>query len=48
MFGGLTKPRPLKTTDRLRPLPINPPGVRTDIGHVSLCLLIVSFTQKMI
>lgn len=35
MFGNLVKPRLLRNTDRMRPNPIDPVGVREDIGHVT-------------
>ena len=36
MFGLPVKPRKPITMDRMRPYPIDPPGVRLDCGHVSI------------
>lgn len=46
MFGNLTKPRLLRNTDRMRPNPIDPVGVREDIGHVTYLTFFFSSLKK--
>lgn len=47
MFHDLVKPRLLRNTDRMRPNPIDPVGVREDIGHVRFQISTIFFSKNL-